>query len=475
MALTQKQIQDTLDVLNNQRSVLSQSDVDTLVQSLRDEGLDVKESLPAFGEQYGTFSVETTPAPATSPLPPASANEMQILQNMLENIRQLVALGKGGGGVDANEVNKLIKGYLETEKVHQSDLGKDVLDLIQETKKLEIKFPELEARKGKTIFPEPITSMILSDLMAQNNVYLYGGAGTGKSFIAEQIGEELLNCEVYTLPCNQYTSPLDLIGGQTIEGYQEGIVTRAYGNLDVPEGKDGALLLLDELPKLDPNTAGVLNDMLAKIKRGKPISNGRQEKIYKGKKIYVIATGNTKLNETNPNYTANFEQDRSLQDRFAGSCYEYIIELGSEKATMVGFLFIFNYLTKLRFEITDKNLDNVAFVSRRLMESCRDTHAFYMAQNKKKDDGDGFGKFPAKTIIQALESFFSLFSPAQETDLKQATNYDEFKKESIEAMNRPEGLEFVDTVEQVKEAEKLVAKYMKIQLNKYVYLKPFGA
>jgi cobaltochelatase CobS len=464
MALTQKEINDTIDVLNTQRAVLSQSDIDTLVQSLRDDGLDVV-------EENGNFVIKTTPAP----LPPASGTEQQILQNMLENIRQLVALGKGGSGVDANEVNKLIEQYLQTEKVKQSDLAQDVLDLINATKKLEIKFPELESRKGKTIFPEPITSMILSDLMAQNNVYLYGGAGTGKSFIAEQIGQELLNCKVYTLPCNQYTSPLDLIGGQTIEGYQEGIVTRAYGNLDVPDDKDGALLLLDELPKLDPNTAGVLNDMLAKVKRGKPITNGRQEEIQKGKKIYIIATGNTKLNETNPNYTANFEQDRSLQDRFAGSCYEYIIELGSEKATMTGFLFIFNYLTKLRFEITDKNLDNVAFVSRRLMESCRDTHAFYMAQNKKKDDGSGFGKFPAKTVIQTLESFFSLFSPAQETDLKTSTNYDDFKKQSIEAMNRPETLEFVDTVEQVKEAEKLVAKFMKRQLDKYVYLKPFGA
>ena len=467
MALTQQEIDNTIDALNTQRAILTKADIDTLVQTLEADGLNVQT------DASGNYFIQTGSTQLPS-LPPASSNEMMILNNMLDNIRQLVALNKGGG-VDSKEVNRLIKDYLVTEKVQQSELSDDVLKLIQDTKKLEIKFPELESRKGKTIFPEPITSMILSDLMAQNNVYLYGGAGTGKSFIAEQIGQELLNCKVYTLPCNQYTSPLDLIGGQTIEGYQEGIVTRAYGNLDVPEDKDGALLLLDELPKLDPNTAGVLNDMLAKIKRGKPISNGRQQQIEKGKKIYVIATGNTKLNETNPNYTANFEQDRSLQDRFAGSCYEYIIELGSEKATMTGFLFIFNYLTKLRFEITDKNLDNVAFVSRRLMESCRDTHAFYMAQNKQKDDGSGFGKFPAKTVIQALESFFSLFSPAQETDLKKATGYNEFKKESIDAMNRPEGLEFVDTVEQVKEAEKLVAKYMKIQLSKYVYLKPFGA
>ena len=196
-------------------------------------------------------------------------------------LREIVDSSQGKGGVDADAVKGIIKEYLNDEKVHRNDLGQDVIDFIDATRPYEVKFPEMETRKGKTIFPEPITSLIMSDLLAQNNVYLYGGAGTGKSFIAEKIGEELLNCKVYTLPCNQYTSPLDLIGGQTIEGYVEGIVTRAYGNLDVPDDKDGALLLLDEIPKLDPNTAGVLNDMLAKIKRGAPITNGRQQLITK--------------------------------------------------------------------------------------------------------------------------------------------------------------------------------------------------
>ena len=69
MALTQKEINDTIDVLNTQRAVLSQSDIDTLVQSLRDDGLDVV-------EENGNFVIKTTPAP----LPPASGTEQQILQ-----------------------------------------------------------------------------------------------------------------------------------------------------------------------------------------------------------------------------------------------------------------------------------------------------------------------------------------------------------------------------------------------------------
>jgi hypothetical protein len=213
--------------------------------------------------------------------------------------------------------------------------------------------------------------------------------------------------------------------------------------------------------------------MLAKIKRGAPITNGRQQLIPKGKKIYVMATGNILLNREDPAYSGNTKQDLSLQDRFAGSCYEFIIELYSEKSSMMGFLFLWNYLTKLRFLISEKRYDNFAFVSRRLMESLRDTQAFYMAQ-KKKVTTDGMMEFPAKTVIQGMESFFDLFLPEQIVALKTESNYADFKKEAIKAMNRPADQEFVDTADEIKEAGKLAEKYMKIQLAKYKYLNPQG-
>ena len=414
-----------------------------------------------------------TPSTTTAPSPNLSITPQDPLYQAIALFQQALNDIQNQGGVNPTQVNSIIKTYLGTEKVQRNELSDDVLQFINDNKPYLIETPELGIRGGETIFPEPITSLILSDLYAQNNVYLYGGAGTGKSYIAEQIGKELLNCEVYTLPCNQYTSPLDLIGGQTIDGYQEGIVTRAYGNLDVPPSKSGALLLLDELPKLDPNTAGVLNDMLAKIKRGGDITNGRQEKISKGKAIYIVATGNILLNREDPSYGGNNKQDLSLQDRFAGSCYEFIIELKSERSSMMGYLFIWNYLTKLRFEIMEKRFDNFAFVSRRLMESLRDTHAFYMAQKKSIPTADQ-KKFQAKTIIQGLESFFDLFLDTQKQALKADTNYDAFKISAVQAMNRPDGQEFVDTTQEIEESDRLVALYMTQQLSKYAYLKPMG-
>jgi len=464
MAFSAKQKESFLNLVNSGGA--TQDDINNFESELKKQGeefiIDVND---------GSYSIVAVGSGTTPPpmVVPASDPYYQIMVLL----KEIVDSSKGKGGVDADAVKGIIKDYLNDEKVHRNDLGKDVIDFIDATRPYEIKFPEMESRKGQTIFPEPITSLILSDLLAQNNVYLYGGAGTGKSFIAEKIGEELLNCKVYTLPCNQYTSPLDLIGGQTIEGYVEGIVTRAYGNLDVPADKDGALLLLDEIPKLDPNTAGVLNDMLAKIKRGAPITNGRQEQIKKGKKVYVMATGNILLNREDPAYSGNTKQDLSLQDRFAGSCYEFIIELYSEKASMMGFLFIWNYLTKLRFLISEKKYDNFAFVSRRLMESLRDTQAFYMAQ-KKRVPTEGTKEFPAKTVIQAMESFFDLFLPEQIVALKADSNYDAWKLQAIQAMNRPADQEFVDTIDETKESDDLAARFMAIQLAKYKYLKPQG-
>jgi hypothetical protein len=186
-----------------------------------------------------------------------------------------------------------------------------------------------------------------------------------------------------------------------------------------------------------------------------------------------MATGNILLNREDPAYSGNTKQDLSLQDRFAGSCYEFIIELYSEKASMMGFLFIWNYLTRLRFLIAEKKYDNFAFVSRRLMESLRDTQAFYMAQKKRVPTQDT-KEFPAKTVIQAMESFFDLFLPEQIVALKKDSNYDDWKKQAIQAMNRPEDQEFVDTSAEVAESDKIAADFMAKQLAKYKYLNPEG-
>lgn len=133
--------------------------------------------------------------------------------------------------------------------------------------------------------------------------------GTGKTFIAKEIANAI-GYQVITINCNQFTSPLEIIGGQTIDGYQEGKLIRAWGNLNLDinpatqKPYEGALLLIDELPKLDPNTAGIMNDALSTVKDPPRVVNGKMEDkyIYNGrnerialKNFFAVGTGNTQL------------------------------------------------------------------------------------------------------------------------------------------------------------------------------------
>jgi len=274
----------------------------------------------------------------------------------------------------------------------------------------------------------PLTQLMLSDVAANNNCYLYGGAGTGKTYSASELAR-LIGWGLVEVNCNQFTSPLDLLGGQTISGYQEGLVVQAWSNVIDGKDVDGVVLLLDELPKIDPNTAGILNSALAKVKLSgdrSRITNGRGQKFEK-KNVFIIGTGNVKLNETSEDYEANFKQDLSLQDRFVGSTYPIFVYYNTEvDETMKGFLFIWLYMVKLRQFIERKRLQSRGFVSIRIMESMRDTYRVYRTyESKLVVGGDSLIKQP-KTLEQAVESFFSLFPENVVRDMKQETDYDSF-------------------------------------------------
>lgn len=170
----------------------------------------------------------------------------------------------------------------------------------------------------------PAFPKILDDLSVGNNVFLVGSAGTGKTTLAEKVAYAFFDRDpndgkdapFLTINCNQWTSPIDLKGGQTMEGYKEGALIEAW--------RDGKILILDELPKLDPNTAGILNDALAKSKKDKAlIFNGRNDAIEKHPQFGCIASGNTFGKGHSHKYIGNNQQDASLLDRFS-SCVYYI-------------------------------------------------------------------------------------------------------------------------------------------------------
>jgi cobaltochelatase CobS len=301
-------------------------------------------------------------------------------------------------------------------------------------------------------------------------VYLYGGAGTGKTFIVEQLAN-FLGYDYVEVNCNQFTSPLDLVGGQTIEGYQKGKLEMAWTNID-KQGNEmkGAVLCLDELPKLDPNTAGVLNAALAKIKLGTPdnpayIYNGKGEKIFK-KNIFVVATGNTQLNDTSVEYEANFKQDLSLQDRFVGATYEVLADYRSEfEGALANFAFLFIFMTKIREAIIERRLTGVAFVSYRILITLRDTYIVERTQSLK----DSIQYVPqdqteersaivkVKTLKEGLDSFLNLFNDTQRKYLEEASDYTNFVNNILPAkMKLP--MDKQNTEAELQEVEAIIRK-----------------
>lgn len=411
-----------------------------------------------------------------------------VAQKMIQ-LSQLLGARSGGASLDENEVKRIVREEIETDKIKFNDLDETVKSLLtnQPTNvSLTIKIGSVTKVVNRVIdagTSRPLMQKVLSDVLARNNVYLYGGAGTGKTYLANSL-KRLLDWNLIVVNCNQFTSQLELIGGQTIDGYQEGKVIRAFGNLNpdgTPMGK-GCILLLDELPKIDPNTAGILNNVLATIGQyedGKPstIQNAKGDIIERGE-CFIMATGNSLLNTKDTEYEANFKQDLSLQDRFAGSTYKVFVDERFEWENILNkkWAFIFLYLTKLRKTIQEEGFTSKAFVSVRLMMSVQKTYNVFRQIRDSKSKGGtidtdsevSFTPAPigiaissvmpssVKTIQDSMEEFFSLFTSEQADILKQKTEYSSWLNIVSEKNKLP--LDLLNTKQELDEIEQFLNK-----------------
>lgn len=403
------------------------------------------------------------------------SNALLVLKGVLDSQAQSGQLPSATGApVSKDEVEKMVKVIMKKLKISYEDLDPELKAKLAGQVKIQLtlNLPQssmiASSQTMMSDFQQPLFQKILSDWKARNNVYLFGSAGTGKTYICGQIAS-FLGYALIEVNCNQFTSPLDLIGGQTIDGYQKGKLEMAWTNIG-PNGEqyNGVLLLLDELPKLDPNTAGLLNSALAKVKefkgaKGPTILNGKGDPLEL-KNILIIGTGNVRLNETSPEYEANFKQDLSLQDRFAGSVYEVTANYRKEFFDiMKGFAFIWIYMTKLRETIIEERLTGQAFVSMRILISLKDTYLVYRDLEAQKVTNN-LSLTEPKTLKQGLDSFLNLFKENQITLLKQKTNYDEFIK-LIQVKNSLP-IDALDTPEEIQQGTQMVEDFEKLNALK---------
>ena len=334
-----------------------------------------------------------------------------------------------GGGLDSESVRSMISQYLKTQKISLDELDKSVMDEIKKNQTVVLSLPNFGLKFVITpaIADIPNIYAIMDDVLAGNNVYLIGEAGGGKTYTAETVAQ-LLKREYVIINCSQYTSPTEIVGGQTIEGYQNGKLIDAWRN--------GKILILDEMPRLDPNTAGLFNDALAKSSKTKPAkesrinsTNPKEAPFERNDKFGLIATGNIYPNTAPPEkYKANNQQDLSLLDRFSGSVYETFYDEKTDQR-MARFQFLYDMLVGnyykymeavrnktslpepkgLRTILKANNLDELAVVSYRTLTSFRVAFEFQLVRELAKSQGTDVGDHKGKTLAMAFRSFLIAF------------------------------------------------------------------
>lgn len=284
--------------------------------------------------------------------------------------------------------------------------------------------PKIDVPEAEDI---PQFMKVLDDLAAGNNVFLVGSAGTGKTTLAEKVAYALAGRHendgkeppFVVINCNQWTSPIDLKGGQTIEGYHEGGLIRAW--------RDGKILILDEMPKLDANTAGILNDALAKsAKDGSIIFNGKNEAIKKHPMFGCVATGNVLGKSLSSNYVGNNVQDASLLDRFSGCIYK--LGFNEKLERQLVYPAVVDICLKVRKSILryegkgDNDDDTEDIMTLRTMLNMQRTYELEMKRElgmaKKVNNG--------KTLKDALESYMDTMSQDKARKIAAEVNLEAF-------------------------------------------------
>jgi hypothetical protein len=361
---------------------------------------------------------------------PASTIETPPEGGLAAIAQMLNAFMSGGGGADSFEVKQIIKEYLDTDKVKLSELDQSVIDEITKNQKVTIELPsyDMKIEMKQSVAKIPNIFSMIDDVLAGNNVFLIGEAGGGKTYAAETIAE-LLERKIQIINCSQYTSPTEILGGQTIEGYKEGKLIKAW--------RDGDILILDEMPKLDPNTAGLFNDALAKSSKTRESSkakinstNPEEPPVERNNKFGCIATGNIYPNSPDTRrYVGNNQQDLSLLDRFSGSVYfvEFsdFLDQTSARYNFLYEMLVGNYHEYikafrdkqtlptprgLRTILESLNMKNYALVSYRTLISFRVAFEYELVRALARKEGKDISN-KGKTVVQNFENYLVAFPP----------------------------------------------------------------
>lgn len=179
---------------------------------------------------------------------------------------------------------------------------------------------------------DPQFNFILNLVARNENVYLYGPAGSGKNTICAQIAKALKLDFYYQ---NTLVTKFDISGYKNAQGEFE--ETAAYKAM-----KNGGLLMLDELDNSQAEAIIALNAALANGYY--TFGNGEQVKLHNN--FRCMAAGNTNGQGATEEYCGRFAMDESSRDRFAFIHVNYNSDI--EKSLSKGHTDILEFVHDLR-------------------------------------------------------------------------------------------------------------------------------
>ena len=259
-------------------------------RQLRDDSIKtIKELLPLAKEQHASIKAEEEKklaealeaAKAAAPAPKKSFAEVleeQFLATLAEK--------------SAADITKEV--YPAVEKLVIEKFG--VLPKVHE-----IRIPDRPKAEVKGVLHKDF-DRIVSMIMDNESVYLCGPAGTGKSYLAQQVAQVMGLEYWYTA---SVVDDIQLKGFIDANGrYHETQFYKAF--------TQGGIFLLDELDASVPETLVLLNNALANGYFDFPIGRTTAHKDF-----HAIAAGNTFGTGADSTYTGRYTLDAASMDRFA--------------------------------------------------------------------------------------------------------------------------------------------------------------